>query len=135
MVGEGHSAGDGYGSARSSDLMVEKDGGRNRVGGIGAGGGGNRGGSLRRRRSWQCQVIRPNDREGGRNRVGGISGFGSDQGNQRWYCSGTHKVMSERIDDGQNDDCRMNYQKDALRAVPLAEQCYSWKRKRWMKKW
>ena len=36
-----------------------------------------------------------------------------NQGNQGWYCCGTHKVMSERIDDGQNDDCRMNYQKDA----------------------
>ena len=27
MVGEGHSAGDGHGSARSSDLMIEREGG------------------------------------------------------------------------------------------------------------
>ena len=46
---EGHSAGDGHGSARLSDLMVEREGGRNRVGGIRVGGYG-RGGSLRRRR-------------------------------------------------------------------------------------
>ena len=65
-LGEGDSAGCGHGSARSSDLMIEREGGRNRVGGIRVGGGGIREGSLRRIRSWQCQVIRSNDRKGGK---------------------------------------------------------------------